>query len=273
MSVEQNKAALKRLYDEVWNKGNLSVIPELVSPNYHYGDYKGLDGYRQLVAMQRAAFPDVRFTVDHGGCEGDWLAYQVSTKGTLKAKLGNIEPTGRTADWKRAFFSQFQGGKIVTAATVSDSLGFYQQIGVKPPGFEESAEQNKALIRKMYDLWNRKQTDAALDLMAPSYVGHFTDAELTWEQEAKLDVAYIAAFPDASATIEDLVAEGDKVAIRVTWRGTHQKEYMGIAPTGKQAEMTNAGVFRIAGGKVVELWATMDNLRFLRQLGAIPPAK
>ena len=81
---------------------------------------------------------------------------------------------------------------------------------------------------------------------------------------------YFAAFPDASATIEDMVAEGDKVAVRVTWRATHKGEFMGITPTGKQIEMTNTLIFRIADGKLVENWATIDELRLMRQLGVIP---
>jgi steroid delta-isomerase-like uncharacterized protein len=139
-----------------------------------------------------------------------------------------------------------------------------------------SVEENTALIRRLYDLWNRRNLDGALNLMASSYVGHFTDAELTREQEAEADAAYFAAFPDASAIIEHMVAEGDKVAVRVTWRGTHKKAYAGIAPTGKQAMMTNTAIFRIAEGKITDLWATIDNLHFMQQLGMIlttPPKK
>ena len=66
------------------------------------------------------------------------------------------------------------------------------------------------------------------------------------------------------------VAEGDKVAIRVTWRGTHKGEFMGIAPTGNKIEMTNTLIFRIAVGKLAENWATIDELRLMQQLGVIP---
>ncbi len=79
-----------------------------------------------------------------------------------------------------------------------------------------------------------------------------------------------AAFPDSVATIEDILAEGDKVAFRVTYRMTHQAKFMGIEPTGKKVTMTNAAIYRIAAGKVVEGWATIDNLHFMQQLGAIP---
>ena len=132
-----------------------------------------------------------------------------------------------------------------------------------------SVEENKALIRRVYDLWNRKELAAAFDLFATSYVAHTTDRDMSLEEERKLDGEFFAAFPDATGTLELMVAEGDKVAIRVTWRGIHKGEYVGVAPTGKRVEMTNSGVFRIAGGKVSELWAMLDNLRFMQQLGMI----
>ena len=139
-----------------------------------------------------------------------------------------------------------------------------------------SVEENKALIRRVYDLWNRRELAAAFDLFDSSYVAHTTDRDMSLEEERKLDGEFFAAFPDATGTIELMVAEGNKVAIRVTWRGTHKGEYAGIGPTGNRVEMTNSGIFRIAGGKVAELWATLDNLRFMQQLGMTlnaPPTK
>jgi predicted ester cyclase len=71
-----------------------------------------------------------------------------------------------------------------------------------------------------------------------------------------------------AAIAMDLVAEGDKVAIRWSWRGIHKGEYMGIAPTGKQVTMTGISILRIVGGKIVEEWGESDNLGFMEQLGA-----
>jgi steroid delta-isomerase-like uncharacterized protein len=79
-----------------------------------------------------------------------------------------------------------------------------------------------------------------------------------------------AAFPDTRMTIEDEIAEGDKVVIRWTIRGTHKGEYMGIAPTGKEVTVTGISVYRIERGKIVEDWSNNDMLGMLQQLGAIP---
>ncbi len=80
-----------------------------------------------------------------------------------------------------------------------------------------------------------------------------------------------AGFPDLHITIEDIIAEGDKVATRATARGTHKGEFMNIPPTGKQVTVTSIAIQQIAGGKVVEVWVNIDHLGMMQQLGAVPP--
>ena len=138
MSVEQNKVTLKQMYEEVWNKGNLSLASEVASPDYHYGDYKGPGGYAQIVTLQRDAFPDIHYTIDQVIGEGDWLAYKLTISGTFNGKgtwMG-VKPTGKEIKGTWAFFSQFKDGKIVTTTAFADMLSFYQQAGVAPPGYE-----------------------------------------------------------------------------------------------------------------------------------------
>jgi predicted ester cyclase len=79
-----------------------------------------------------------------------------------------------------------------------------------------------------------------------------------------------SGFPGFQSTIEDLLSEGDKVVLRFTFRGTHQGEFMGIAPTGKQVTMSGINILRIADGKIVEMWNQEDVLGMMRQIGAIP---
>jgi len=79
------------------------------------------------------------------------------------------------------------------------------------------------------------------------------------------------AFPDFQVTVEDVVAEGDKVARRVTLSGTHKGEYMGIPPTGKQMTMGVITIERIEGGKIAEQWGEADMLGLMQQLGVMPP--
>jgi predicted ester cyclase len=80
----------------------------------------------------------------------------------------------------------------------------------------------------------------------------------------------LRAFPDHHETIDDIVAEDDKVVARVRWTGTHQGEYLGAAPTGKQVTYTAITIYRIEGGKVVESWQEGDRIGLMQQLGVIP---
>ena len=131
------------------------------------------------------------------------------------------------------------------------------------------SQENKALVRRFLDELHNKRNYGIVDELAPSYIGHGgggSDSEAV-KQGTR---SRVAAFPDIRLTIDDQIAEGDKVVTRWTMRGTHQGEYEGIAPTNK--EFTNTGIFihRIEGGKLVERWASTDTLGFMQQIGAIP---
>ncbi len=132
-----------------------------------------------------------------------------------------------------------------------------------------SIEENKVLVRRIYELLNRKEFDASYKYFAPEFVFHSPDGDWSLVQVRQFDTIFYAAFPDMSVTIEDMVAEGDKVSVRVTYRGTHQREFMGIAPTGNKLNITNANTLRITDGKFVEGWNVTD-LRLMEQLGVIP---
>lgn len=79
-----------------------------------------------------------------------------------------------------------------------------------------------------------------------------------------------AAFPGYTLTAEDMVAEGDKVALRATFRGVHRGEFMGVPPTGKQVAIALMLIYRIADGKIVEHWMNADALSLMQQIGALP---
>ena len=95
----------------------------------------------------------------------------------------------------------------------------------------------------------------------------FNNSKLLRQQLAGMLGLMRNAFPDFCVSIEDQIAEGNKVVTRVTFRGTHQGEYMGIPSTSKQVTYTGIAIDRIIGGKVVEMWHESDDLGMLRQLG------
>jgi predicted ester cyclase len=125
-----------------------------------------------------------------------------------------------------------------------------------------SVQENKDLVRReQEELWNHTgDLDAAEDVFA-------TDQAEAAKQEA---ADFRQGFPDVVSTIEDLVAEGDKVVARWRSRATHQGNYMGIAPTGNSVEFTGISFYRIEGDKIAESWTVEDQFGLMQQIGAIP---
>jgi steroid delta-isomerase-like uncharacterized protein len=138
-----------------------------------------------------------------------------------------------------------------------------------------SVEENKAVVRREFEeIFNhRGNLDAAEEIYAPNYVGHepaFGDIQGV-ESAKQFAASYRQAFPDLQSTIEDQVAEGDKVVTRFTSRGTHQGESEDFGPpTGNRIEVTGITFEQFADGKIVEDWTNFDALGLLQQLGLVP---
>jgi len=136
-----------------------------------------------------------------------------------------------------------------------------------------STEDNKALDRRGFEeVWNKGNLAVIDELNAANVVTHNPPSPPMQGTEAfkQFVQMYRSAFPDTQMTIEDQIAEGDKVVTRWTARGTHKGELMGIPPTGKQVTVTGISVSRWANGKTVESWSNFDTLGMLQQLGAVP---
>ncbi len=136
------------------------------------------------------------------------------------------------------------------------------------------SEENKAVVRRdLEELWTHTgNIEAADEIFASNFVAHDTGGDEIHGPEGMKQWAtmFRSAFPDLQATIEDQIAEGDKVATRYTLSGTHQGELMGIAPTGNQVEIKCHDLDRIEGGKMAESWTHSDVLGLMQQLGTIP---
>lgn len=138
------------------------------------------------------------------------------------------------------------------------------------------SEENKALVRRLFEeLASKGDLAVADEITAPDFVPHdlasFFEEATGPEGVKQLVVGLRAAFPDLHMTMEDIIAEGDKVVIRYTARGTHKGEFQGLAPTGKRVAWAGINIYRVAGGKAVETWKLGDNLGLMQQLGVIPP--
>jgi len=134
-----------------------------------------------------------------------------------------------------------------------------------------STEDNKALVQQFFEQVINLRNLAALDqFVSPNAVNHTVPAGMPQGPGQFLSL-HLNAFPDVQATVEDLLADGDKVVARVSYRGTQQGAFRGISPTGKQIAVMGINIFRIADGKMVEHWGLSDRISALQQLGAVPP--
>ncbi len=135
-----------------------------------------------------------------------------------------------------------------------------------------STEQNKMLARHLFEeVWNQKNLAVLDELVAPNFVFHNSVQTLYGPDGYKqFATIYHTAFPEARFTVEDVIAEGDTVALRWSARATHQGELLGIAPTGKEVTVTGITITLISNGKSVESWGEFDALGMLQQIGVIP---
>ena len=139
------------------------------------------------------------------------------------------------------------------------------------------AEENKVLMRRFIDGWNKGDMAALNRVIDETVDASFINHSAATPEDARgpdgvknVFGSFRAAFPDGRTTIEDMVAEGDMVVTRWTFRGTHRGEFAGLSPTGRRVEMTGINIDRIADGRFVERWYEMDRLGLMSQLGATP---
>lgn len=129
----------------------------------------------------------------------------------------------------------------------------------------------KAVMRRYYDeAWNGRDLSVLDAVLAPDYLNHspFAPGLPTGPEGVPIVMQVMwAAFPDLTFTVEDMVAEGDRVVTRSVLRGTHQGDFAGAPPTGRPIEVGMISIERIAGGRIVEHWRVSEELAMLRQLG------
>ena len=134
------------------------------------------------------------------------------------------------------------------------------------------SEDNKALVRRWIEEVIAKGNVAVVEqYIAPTYIGHSPGLPEARGPEGSRQriTALHAAFPDLRFTVEDLIADGDKVAVRYTAHGTHKGNFMGVAPTGKEVTWTAVTLFHLVNGKIQEAWLISD---LGQQLRPAPPA-
>jgi len=141
-----------------------------------------------------------------------------------------------------------------------------------------SAKEIKALVRRFFEESNKGKAAALAvidELFATNIAYHGGGGEeIRGIKDYKQSTSEsYSASPDLHFTIDDIVAEGDKVAVRFTFSGTHKGEIMGIPPTNKELTIWGINIYRVVGGKFVEGWERADTLGLMQQLGVVPTPK
>ncbi len=296
----ENKEIARRYGAEVWGRGDAAAVDALfaadvVDHNAFPGQPPGVEGVKQIVALFRAAFPDLQITNEEILADGDRAVLRWNAQGTHQGELAGIPATGKRVRMTGIDILRIADGKVVERWGEYNSLELMQQLGVIPapdsPVSEVSGddasrttnetstaspEENKALIRRYWQEASTRGLPAVVEeFLAPDVVSH-PPASASAEPIRGLAAfkQFIAtqfgAFSDMAFTVEDLIAEGDRVAARVTTRGTHAGELMGLPPTGRRVEWSGISMTRHAGGKIVEQWGEFDALSLLQQLGVVP---
>jgi C-1 hydroxylase len=133
-----------------------------------------------------------------------------------------------------------------------------------------SLDENKAVVRRFIEAYNNRNLEYLNlidDFVAPDYVDHSNNVGR--EGLKQLFAIGLNAFPDWHETIEDIIAEGDKVWVRLSYTGTHKGEFMGLSPTGQKITSKAVDIYRLANGKLAEYWNVTDNVNIFKQVGAI----
>jgi steroid delta-isomerase-like uncharacterized protein len=137
----------------------------------------------------------------------------------------------------------------------------------------DEADRNKAVVRRFIEeVQNQKNWESYDELNASDFVNLSAPPGVPSDKEGgKIFLAsFLNAFPDCRVTIDDMIAEGDRVATKKTFTGTHTVELSGIPPTGRRVTIQYVDILRLRDGQIVEHWLSMDQMSFMQQLGVLP---
>jgi predicted ester cyclase len=292
MSTEESKAIVGRGIHEIFTTGNLDVMDELFDDDYTFqsgplGTPRDRASLKMWFGYFRNAFPDLQSTTEDLVAEGESVFARVVLRGTHKGPLWAFEPTGKQMTMHGIHLFKVRDGKILDHWLVENRVAMMMQLGLAPPpkaemhapgqapvssDGESSPDENKQIVRRLLEEGLGGGGQAAIDeLVAPDAVSHNPlpgqpqGAAGIRERAARLGAGF-----DYKLSVEDLIAEGDRVASRNTIKGTHTGEFLDVPATNSDVKMDDMSVMRVSGGKVVEWWDELDLASLLQQVGAIP---
>lgn len=291
MSFEDNAVLARSIY-AAFNRGEFEKCLSLATEDVEilmvpFGQtFRGKEGFRAFMEGFRKAFPDLTLEItsqvsSEGAVVNEFRARGTHT-GPLFGPAGEIPATGNRIDYPVIEVWGVKEGRLAYIRNYFDSTTLMQQLGVVPLPERASGQATayaaptekgyKVLVRRLFDEGINGGNSAVVDeVVGPGYVNHDFPLPSPGPEGFKQMLGmFRGGFPDLHVALEEVLLEGDKVATRGTWRGTHRGEFMGVAPTERQVTVAYCDIWRVENGKLAENWVQMDLLGLMQQLGVAP---
>ena len=274
MGIEENKALIFKLYEE-YNKGNYDFFDECVTDDFvavsNIGTKRDIANYKRFLLTMRDSFPDTQRKIEDVIVTDDRAALFFTWTGTWTGEVMGVPPTGKKDTVREIYFMRFKNGKISEYRQYGDSYGMMFNFGVLVD--TRPLEENKKIVKEFTERFGSGDSSVVDELTTDDYVAHVlsgTGYDVADKNVMKQtnDGGHVG-FPDYSMTVNDIIAEGDKVYVLSTKTGTHKGDFLGIPATGNQISVFRFALYRLEDGKIAESWIGEDAAQF-QQIGVLP---
>jgi predicted ester cyclase len=294
-ATETNKAAARRIFDQILTRGHFELAAELYAPDFVNHGRKRDVALAQDQAAARGwlqAFPDLVIRPEVILAENDLVAVVWHASGTNSGTGNGLPATGRRADGRGITIWRFAGGKVVEEWSEFSQLLLAQQLGLAPGGrpapdkavarAEQTAltkvraperERNRATVRSVFEeIVGAGKLELFESLYAPRFANHgiYGDGGVQAEIDGTKGLRQLA--PDLKVEIPLTVAEGDLVAVVYTATGTNSGAALGLPATGRSFRVRGMSVMRVREGRITDEWSVLDQYQALEELGLLSKA-
>lgn len=283
-----NKAFMRRYVANVIDamapdNGRYYFAPNFYNHDPAPGEQPGLDGVIQFIGSIFSAFSGFSTTIDEQIGEDDLVVGRWSQTFVNTGSYLGFPASGKRIHIGGITITRVRDDHILEEWEARDALSLLGQMGIASPlgplggddtqtGADTNADSNKETARRFfYRVWDQGDLSAADEIFAPDFVNNIPiEGQAPGVSGVKqLVQAFRTGFPDCSISVDLQVAEGDHIASRYTFRGTHTGTFRGVAPTGKRVEISGISIHAIQAGKIAAHWGYFDDASLVFQLGLI----
>jgi steroid delta-isomerase-like uncharacterized protein len=287
MTIEDNKTLAIQYYS-FFNGEALTTIEDLIAPDFQMtiGSYpaplSGPEGFRQLITMMRGALPDLHFTVEHLVAQddivvGNWMSSGTHKGGPFVTGMGALPADGHQFTIHGVSWLRIANGKLVESYVCEDAMGLITQLGGLPsqaPLTHLSSKGEVADIMERYfnGVMSQGKLELIDDLVTPEFALTILTlpAPIRGPEGLKQFVTRLrGAFPDLTFSVGSVIAEGNFVTVRWNNTGMQSGAFLGAPATNKVVTDHGVDIFRIANGKIAEIWIYEHDLQLMQQLGVV----